>query len=387
MRVHELALFLTLALPAATAAQPVLRGLGVPDGGSFSQTRGLSADGLVVVGDADFAGASRAFRWTEATGFVDLGTLPGHDASVAFDASADGSVIVGASLLGLDGSTAFIWDAVAGMTELLPAAAATAVSDDGSVVVGSLNGGTAFRWTQTGGVELIGTLHEPGITTPWAVSADGLVVVGDSQLSIAPATISAFRWDASTGMEDLGSLPGDPAFARAQAVSADGSVITGWSGELLRAFRWTRAGGMEPVVDSARFTMGWGASGEGGVLVGRGHDGVASQAVAWSNGTLIDLGTPACAGADAETPSEARAVSADGTVVAGIYWPGLEPEAFIATIGKGCNGPIGDLAPGVLDDSTNPPTWHVVGDGALTVGDVVALLRAVVEVQTLSCEP
>jgi probable HAF family extracellular repeat protein len=66
--------------------------LGTLPGVNFSQARGVSADGSVVVG-----WSNRAFRWTAAGGMEDLGTLAGGFGSVASDVSADGSTVVGYS--------------------------------------------------------------------------------------------------------------------------------------------------------------------------------------------------------------------------------------------------------------------------------------------------
>jgi probable HAF family extracellular repeat protein len=50
------------------------------------------------------------------------------------------------------------------------------VSADGAVVVGGTNG-RAFRWTASGGMQDLGTLGRNG-SLAWGVSADGAVVVG-----------------------------------------------------------------------------------------------------------------------------------------------------------------------------------------------------------------
>jgi len=44
---------------------------------------------------------------------------------------------------------------------------------------------------------------------------------------------------------------------------------------------------------------------------------------------------------------------------------------------------LGDLHPGILDNSTMPPTWRPIGDGRLTIADVIILLRAVVGLLTI----
>jgi probable HAF family extracellular repeat protein len=102
----------------------------------------------------------------------------------------------------------------------------------------------------------------PGGTTLAAkgVSADGKVVVGYGEF--ADGSSKAFRWTAAAGLEDLGVIPGSDLppgasdrgrSSTATGVSADGSVVVGASEYFnsdinrfyRRAFRWTRAGGMQ----------------------------------------------------------------------------------------------------------------------------------------------
>ncbi|MFM9996914.1 MAG: PEP-CTERM sorting domain-containing protein [Phycisphaerales bacterium] len=139
--------------------------LPVAAGGvQFSQATAASADGAVIVGQSRTAvsiNANEAFRWTESSGLVGLGDLPGGGFdSIAFGVSADGSVIVGRASVdqlppcGIFGcgsaGRAFIWDAVNGMRDLeavLSAAGATtegwdlqearAVSADGRTIAGT----------------------------------------------------------------------------------------------------------------------------------------------------------------------------------------------------------------------------------------------------------
>jgi probable HAF family extracellular repeat protein len=176
----------------------------------------VSADGSVVVGESILGEyhtnyQPEAFRWTEAQGMAGLDFLPGHAWSQAYDVSADGSVVVGYS----------------------------------QASIGEHGIGEAFRWTQSGGMSGLGYL--PGDHHSWAtgVSADGSVVVGFSGgLGETPRT--AFRWIEGTGMEDLG-WPDGGAWSRAVAVSADGSAVVGQWGtatEWRGAFYWTEDGGM-----------------------------------------------------------------------------------------------------------------------------------------------
>jgi probable HAF family extracellular repeat protein len=126
--------------------------LGTLPGDTVSVARSVSADGSVVVGCSEKAGNAEAFRWTQKTGMVGLGRLPGgRHISMAFGVSADGSTIVGYSDNG-HGMEAFVWDANQGMRSVRQLLldepgpkknlrgwklqTATAVSGDGSVIVG-----------------------------------------------------------------------------------------------------------------------------------------------------------------------------------------------------------------------------------------------------------
>ena len=65
------------------------------------------------------------------------------------------------------------------------ASRATAVSADGSVVVGestTASGQEAFRWTQSGGMVGLGSLSAESSSRAFGVSSDGSVVVGTDRL-------------------------------------------------------------------------------------------------------------------------------------------------------------------------------------------------------------
>ncbi len=120
---------------------------------------------------------------------------------------------------------------------------ASAVSADGSVVVGRVLGeasgyARAFRWTQATGMQDLGTLPGGNWSEALGVSADGLVVVGMAYN--ASGQPRAFRWTQAGGMQDLGTLGGDQ--SEAFGVSADGSVVVGYARNASgysRACRWT----------------------------------------------------------------------------------------------------------------------------------------------------
>jgi hypothetical protein len=72
-----------------------------------------------------------AFFWTEESGMVGLGYLPGKSSSYAYSASADGSVVYGAS-----GGEMFRWTGSAGMVGLgIPPGIP---SGDASIIVGNV---------------------------------------------------------------------------------------------------------------------------------------------------------------------------------------------------------------------------------------------------------
>jgi probable HAF family extracellular repeat protein len=91
----------------------------------------------------------------------------------------------------------------------------------------------AFRWTASTGMVDIGTLGGPE-SAAFAVNKDGSVVVGTSLTSGSSASNHAFRWTAKTGMQDLQTLlQGTKAshwivLFTANGVSADGTAIAGY---------------------------------------------------------------------------------------------------------------------------------------------------------------
>jgi len=116
----------------------------------------LSADGSVVVGFGSTVeptltwrlGAIESFVWSSTTGMVGIGTLPGYFQSSAVDVSADGSLVVGNSALGITGA-AFLYDvALATRTDLghlfptaaFPSTGAIGIAADGTTILGTSSG-------------------------------------------------------------------------------------------------------------------------------------------------------------------------------------------------------------------------------------------------------
>lgn len=118
------------------------------------------------------------------------------------------------------------------------------VSSDGDVVVGSgAGGGFIWRWREDPAPLVIGG------NDATAVSDDGLVVVGCITDPIEGAEVAA-RWTLATGWVSLGFLPNAlncPSKSNAYDVSADGGTVVGlsWDGCSGRGFVWTEATGMQ----------------------------------------------------------------------------------------------------------------------------------------------
>ncbi len=248
-----------------------------------------------------------------------------------------------------------------------------AVSADGKVVVGEGNsalGTEAFRW-EAGVIEGLGDLAEGEFgSVASGVSADGSVVVGRGNSADG---FEAFRWTAASGvMEGLGDLAGGIFFSQAQDVSDDGSVVVGVSnGDPLipfvtgEAFRWTADGGMEFLGDLAGGELASradGISADGAVIVGTSDSADGVEAFRWTaDGGMEGLGDLDGGGFS----SKGLAVSADGAVVVG---EGLTADSFPAFRWTAAGGMenIGTLPDGLGLLDAFPR--GVSGDGAIVVG-------------------
>jgi probable HAF family extracellular repeat protein len=255
----------------------------------------------------------------------------------------------------------------------------------------------AFRWTPESGMVGLGDL--PGgifRSAASAVSADGLVVVGDSDSAHGQ---EAFRWTAAGGMQGLGSLPGGSFGTIAYAANADGSVIVGEgtsSSGLPEAFRWTQAGGMRGLNNAgADFVASTarGVSADGSVVVGTMTSLGGTQAFLWTpalgmtslKAHLLSLGVAAVQG---WTLENAFAVSADGTTVVGYgFDPQDRAQGWVARIRRGGAGcrvdldgdgqvSIQDLLAYLAAYAAGDQRTDVNGDGLITVQDFLAFLAA-----------
>src|SRR5205807_1504367 len=253
-------------------------GVVIQPGECGTQAFGISGDGNVIVGAGCVPSSQpggfvdQAFRWTVTGGYQLLGDL-GSGISDAYAASFDGSVVVGSSPPPGAFFGSFRWTATQGMMAVPVGCCPNAVTDDGTMVAGgnawwktsgetgnfgdgsctdpqapltmvdlsadgSLAAGSgkggldmfgqqatnAYQSTPTGNCQDIDAVFNRNSDAS-GISADGSTIVGEAQDS--QGHYRAFRWTASTGMVDLGTLGGNNLLSNALATNQDGSVVVG----------------------------------------------------------------------------------------------------------------------------------------------------------------
>ncbi len=244
----------TQALP-----QPQWKSLGALPGAVNNSTAfAVSADGLRLAGVAKSIVSGnetdQAFRYVVSSNspftgtMTGLGFLPGTTTSQASGISANGNIVVGASLNPFTGAThAFKW-ASPGPMQSLPdppgmtgLSIASGISGDGSTIVGGYAAGAwgqrAVRWTGAYGGELLPELPgAPAVPNSGArsASADGRIIVGYATSNDPAADGEAVVWTyrgavavkaalASAGIDTAGW-----SLFWANAVSADGRIVVGY---------------------------------------------------------------------------------------------------------------------------------------------------------------
>lgn len=234
-----------------------------PETGYESRVWGVSGNGSAAFGTFTQLDSSvtKPFRWSLESGVTYLEAVEGYPSAQPWKANFDGSVVVGR------------------------------VYDE------SYETYRAVKWTASG-VQELGLLSPTDTNSAaWGVSADGQVIVGQSEDSSEGARSRAFRWTAGDGMEDLGFLNSED-YVTARSTSSDGSVVVGWSGNT--AFRWTADQGMVGLPGPALASA---VSADGAYAVG--YFGV----VRWNRiGDLDQLGSGS---------SIPNSISADGSTIVG----------------------------------------------------------------------
>jgi probable HAF family extracellular repeat protein len=176
-------------------------------GGTIATAYGIN-NSNEVVGYSYLTGntAYHAFLWTAAEGMQDLGTL-GGDLSYGYAINGSGE-IVGWSNLTPGGTVAhgFLWTKAGGMQDIgiLPGGNFTSPSaiNAAGEVAGTCDGAlrnTAFMWTQSGGIERLGT----GSGSVANGINDAGVIVGDYADN---GYINAYVWTRTEHLQNLNDL-------------------------------------------------------------------------------------------------------------------------------------------------------------------------------------
>jgi len=336
---------------------------------NVSQNTALSADGLVAAGH--LGSGARGFTWTAGGGRNDFG-IGLVQRTMPQGISGNGLAVVGAA--GVNRDIPFRWTQAAGYQDLgsLPgysAAEARDANHDGSIVVGTLSNGAgsdpqAFRWTQATGMQGLGAG-----TSALAISADGSKVVGYT----GPVGNRPFTWTTSEGLQFLPTLDGSIS-GFATGVNHNGSIIVGRSGVELRGTLWTNGVPTDLTNGSTAMNLSPGdVSDDGSVVVGLLNLGAGGAfAGVWTQSTgmmrlsdyLTANGVAVPAGV---TLNAVTAVSADGRTFAGYTEGSMGRQGFVATISSPC--------PADLDNDGSLSNGGT-RDRAVTIDDLLYLLAA-----------
>lgn len=255
-----------------------------------------------------------------------VGLPPGQGGGSAWGVSGNGGVTAGSSGLFSSSGPGWVWTNAGGRQDLTgpgfsPNSSAFGISPDGNFVVGETGPSasnsitTAYRYNRaTSTVELLGA--QAGYTRSRATdtSEGGDVVVGYSHQGEFSFAAQAFRWTQAGGLQPLGfTRPGEHNHSEARAVSANGLTVVGDSGGFtgMDGFLWTPSTGMSilPALPGGESeTRAYGLSSDASITVGM--SGI--RATRWANGSVLDLGL-----APGYGRSAARAVSDDGAVIVG----------------------------------------------------------------------
>lgn len=219
----------------------------------------------------------------------------------------------------------------------------------------------------------------------WGAGAAETSAQTATALDCLPGSTGPTSGDANPyagGMCDLGTLTNDKlGYGEASGISADGTVIVGYAdskNDVLQyathAFRWV-GGNMQGLgtllANNVGTSVARAVSADGSVVAGNSaatddNEVVTTHAFRWADGTMLGLGTLR---ADNEGNSFARALSADGTTVVGYasFASGTD-HAF-----RWADGAMQDLGTLGPDDDDESSAYAVSADGIVVVGDTDAV--------------
>ncbi len=219
---------------------------------------------------------------------------------------------------------------------------------------------TEITYTPTGNTSIV--------SRALGISDNGSVVTGfggEITGDLSQKKREAFSWNGtSTG---IGGTVVDFHDSTGRGVSSDGSFIVGGKQDLsnpLQAFRRSSGGTIDlGFLPSHTQSIANDVSNDGSVVVGNSLLSSVPRAFRWVDGApavITDLGV-----LSGDNSSEAEGVSADGTVVAGTSGNGTVDQAFRWVEVGSVMTPLGELVGG----SNNSSAHGISGDGLVVVGD------------------
>ena len=298
----------TLQSEPATSLAPAYRivDLGDLPGGSDDSVALAVNDVGQVVGRVSTASGVRPFLWDAINGMVDLGSL-GGDASAA-DVNNNG-VVAGRC----GNSYGYRWDATNGMQSLGSGGysynSAFGINDSGVIAFNSWSyyGPPGKAFLREGSTNTwIGELYSGAWTIARAINNQNEIVGGSSSSSFLAdgyhlSDEKAFHWSQSSGIQSIGSLP-PCTNSEATAINNAGQVVgycfntpTVYAVTSSTPFLWTANGGMVAlesgsigVSNAQAFAIN-----DGGIVVGYGQINDTNYiAVAWAAGqNAVNLNT------------------------------------------------------------------------------------------------
>jgi uncharacterized membrane protein len=231
-----------------------------PGGGTPMIPKVISSDCSIIVGmcgakiDNEWGGQSCLWKKDERV------KLLGKTRFEAFAMTADGNTIVGKAKFQNEYYPAR-WTVSEGLEKVeisKRAGVLKAISDDGKILAGETKGkyGQAFRWTMEEGFKILfDSPPIPSFSVVQAMSSDGSVVSGNAYFYKQENVLQAFRWSATSGLKLLGGLPSGSSESYIDGMSDDGSFIIGFSKksesmgrEGMRAFIWNTKIGMQDLM-------------------------------------------------------------------------------------------------------------------------------------------
>lgn len=221
----------------------------------------ISGDGATVIGThPNGSGFDVAATWTPDGGWTDLDPLPSGESCDSYLSSGyalnfDATVAVGLAWIPTCRAEAFKWVSGSGTVGLGHSVGvssrATDLSDDGTTTVGfdedpSFGNRRPALWDDS----ISGPQHFAGTD----VAGEALGVSSDGSMICGEVNNSAFYYDATNGLVDIGALPGETWGSTATSIADDGTVV-GFSGDPFFSFPaamiWSSYIGIQSLADYA----------------------------------------------------------------------------------------------------------------------------------------